>query len=188
MQQHGCISRNRSGPCAQSTSLLSFQSGSAGVTDVAWSPHSATVFGCVTASGAAREVTVAKAAGSAWSSQHPAGSQHLGSQHACCYWVRAAGVAEVWDLQRSTLQPVARHVLPEAEILLKEGSDARPSVKAAAARAYFTSLAFSQVPSCTHCSCAKKTPPVSGASGHPSVNLSCGGGAYLRLRSQRDLL
>ena len=67
-------------------------------------------------------------------------------------------MAEVWDLAVSTLQPVARHVLPEAAELLKEGTEARPSVKAAAARATFACLAFSQVsfegsqqqdPSCT---------------------------------------
>ena len=55
-----------------------------------------------------------------------------------------AGVAEVWDLAASTLQPVARHILPEAVELLKEGTEARPSTKAAAARATFACLAFSQ--------------------------------------------
>ena len=55
-----------------------------------------------------------------------------------------AGVAEIWDLAASTLQPVARHVLPEAAELMKEGSEARPSTKAAAARANFSCLTFSK--------------------------------------------
>ena len=46
------ISDRCGGVQLQSASLLTFQSGTAGVTDVAWSPHSATVFGCVTAAGA----------------------------------------------------------------------------------------------------------------------------------------
>ena len=57
----------------QEAALLTFQTATEDVMDVAWSPHSATMFACIT----------------------------------------CAGAVEVWDLEVSSLQPVAKHSPPD---------------------------------------------------------------------------